>query len=129
MHLAVNYKDVEMIKFLLEQGADVNRKGVKGSTPLHFAVMAQNLEIVKLLKQHHADEIIKTKSKSAPLKIAKSLNENKYNSNTSKEILDILEGKSFSEEQTPSLFQTQKINKMGKRDPVMYKIGSILLSL
>ncbi|MBY0545215.1 MAG: ankyrin repeat domain-containing protein [Gammaproteobacteria bacterium] len=42
------YKDLDMIKYLVSAGADVNR-GYKDSYPIHRAVMENNLEVVNYL--------------------------------------------------------------------------------
>ena len=49
-----------MVKFLIENGADINIKNNNGDTVLHEAVLIKdNLEVVKLLIENGADINIK----------------------------------------------------------------------
>jgi len=41
--------DIEMIKFLIEHGADLNKPGPKNMTPLHIAALFKFIEAGKLL--------------------------------------------------------------------------------
>jgi ankyrin repeat protein len=47
--------DVEKVKKLLKEGADVNAKGKYGYTPLHKAAFYRYIEIVKLLIENGAN--------------------------------------------------------------------------
>ena len=50
LHCAVRFNpDVEVLKYLVEQGADVNAKNNNDMTPLHYAAMPDNSSIEKLL--------------------------------------------------------------------------------
>ncbi|XP_062995092.1 ankyrin repeat and protein kinase domain-containing protein 1 [Elgaria multicarinata webbii] len=55
LQLMVTPRNLEKMKFLLRQGADVNKKTAWGSTPLILAVQKESLEIISLLIQHGAD--------------------------------------------------------------------------
>ena len=44
-----------LVKFLLDQKADINRANEKGSTPLRFAIEGKKLENVELLLKRGAD--------------------------------------------------------------------------
>jgi ankyrin repeat protein len=56
LHVAASYGWTEMIKLLLDNGADVNAVVVfMQETPLQFAVIADKLDAVKLLVEHGAD--------------------------------------------------------------------------
>lgn len=66
----------EVIRSLLEHGADVNVRGMRGLAPLHYYVKAHspssgleegNLEMVKLLLKHGADVGIKDEKGLTPL--------------------------------------------------------------
>ncbi|XP_042580258.1 NF-kappa-B inhibitor alpha-like [Cyprinus carpio] len=50
LHLAVHRSNCEIIKMLLEAGADVNQRDLgSGRSPLHWAVESQRSEVVELL--------------------------------------------------------------------------------
>ena len=51
----------EILKLLLEQGADTAQRGINDWTPLHFAVAERDNEAVKLLLVHGADPDLKTR--------------------------------------------------------------------
>lgn len=62
-HLIVaitTFKDVkiEMIKYLLENGADVNISGKRGMYPAQMALLLKRPDIVKLLISYHADTTV-----------------------------------------------------------------------
>ncbi len=46
---------LEVVRLLLERGADVNRVGEKGFTPVISAARASQWQVVKLLAEHGAD--------------------------------------------------------------------------
>lgn len=52
---SIEYGNLEMIKYLLEKGADINVKNEDGSTALMTASMYGNLEIIKYLIENGAD--------------------------------------------------------------------------
>lgn len=54
---AIRRRNIEMVKVLLDKGANVNAKVVNmdGITPLHSAVMVKSLEIVQILLENGAD--------------------------------------------------------------------------
>jgi uncharacterized protein len=55
IHAAVSNKDVEMVRLLIERGADVNARQQKGFTPLQGAAGSGSIEIMDLLLAHGAD--------------------------------------------------------------------------
>jgi ankyrin repeat protein len=59
LHLAAGEGHLEIVKLLLEHGADVNAKTAY-ETALHLAAGEGHLEIVKLLLEHGADVNAKT---------------------------------------------------------------------
>lgn len=55
LHYAAINGDVELVKYLIKHGADVNKATGEGSTPLYLAQLAKQEEIVKLLKSAGAN--------------------------------------------------------------------------
>jgi ankyrin repeat protein len=55
LHWAVSRKSPEMVKLLLDHGADPNAKEKDGNPPLHGAVFAQNPQVVSMLIAAKAD--------------------------------------------------------------------------
>ena len=49
MHVAVEEGKIELVKFLINEGCNVNCKERCGLTPLNLAVLAINVEMCKLL--------------------------------------------------------------------------------
>lgn len=47
--------DSEVIRFLIEHGAEVNAKNKEGSTPLCIAVQKKNVDVVRVLAENGAD--------------------------------------------------------------------------
>jgi hypothetical protein len=54
LQLAIRNKNIEAVRFLLEEGAKVNEQDRKGRTPLHEAVIQKQPVIVQLLIDHKA---------------------------------------------------------------------------
>ncbi|MDJ0578866.1 ankyrin repeat domain-containing protein [Crocosphaera sp.] len=54
-HTQLREDTKEILKVLINHGADVNAKNEYGETPLHTAVLSENKEIVELLINHGAD--------------------------------------------------------------------------
>ena len=46
---------LDIVKLLLDAGAELNRRGLNGWTPLHYAVNQKNLDAVRLLLERGAD--------------------------------------------------------------------------
>jgi len=58
---------LEVVKLLLEHGADPNVKNRDGKTPLHNAASEGHLEVVKLLLERGADPNVKDDDGNTPL--------------------------------------------------------------
>lgn len=56
LHYAVVNGDVELVSYLMEHGANVNKATADGITPLYLATLNENQEIVKILKNAGARE-------------------------------------------------------------------------
>ena len=55
LHLAIQQKQTDIVKVLLDYGADINSIGFHGWTPLHIASAIGNLTITELCILHGAD--------------------------------------------------------------------------
>ncbi|MBP7282075.1 MAG: ankyrin repeat domain-containing protein [Leptospiraceae bacterium] len=73
MHYACSKwnSDVEIVKLLVENKADVNAQNKQGWTPLHNAFLQVNLELVKYLLNQAADKNIRTLDGKTALDLAK----------------------------------------------------------
>jgi ankyrin repeat protein len=59
LHQAVHGGNLEVVKLILNAGADVNEQGGLSESPLHVAVEDDRLEIAKLLLAHGANPALK----------------------------------------------------------------------
>ena len=59
LHFAANSGHLEIVKYLLAKGIDINLKSSANTTPLHFAAFSGHLDIVKWLVENHAELEIK----------------------------------------------------------------------
>jgi ankyrin repeat protein len=57
----------EMAKLLLDRGADVHAKSLKGATPLHYAIAAKDYATMKVLLERGADVNVKNRYGYGPL--------------------------------------------------------------
>jgi len=55
LHIAAGHGHFDIVKILVENGANVNAKDLMGFTPLHSAIMGNHLAIVKFLIENGAD--------------------------------------------------------------------------
>lgn len=66
LHLAVQINNAEIVRALIEKGADVNAITDRGVTPLHLAIVKKQPEdIIKVLIENGADYHIKEANFSA----------------------------------------------------------------
>ncbi len=70
LHLAVANQNLELAKFLLDHGADVNARDADGRTALHFAVNRRDLDLIRLLLDAKADPDAKDSAGETPLALA-----------------------------------------------------------
>ena len=67
-----NYWGIEVVKFLVDRGADVYARDKNGNTPFHLAVLyEEDIEIVKFLVSVMDDIDIKNNEGKTPYKIAR----------------------------------------------------------
>ncbi len=67
LHIAILNKDIPMIYYLLEQGADIEAEDIGGNRPLHLAVALNLPEIVELLLKQGADVNAKARYGRTPI--------------------------------------------------------------
>ena len=70
IHWAAGIGDVELLKYLLAEGADINSRTKSGSTPLHIAILMRRPEIAALLISWKADTNAQNAQGFTPLHIA-----------------------------------------------------------
>ncbi|WP_339043682.1 ankyrin repeat domain-containing protein [Spiroplasma endosymbiont of Apeira syringaria] len=70
LYYAVNNNNIEIVKLLLENDADINEQDINGCAPLHWAIECNNIEIVKLLLENDADINAQEKSLATPLHLS-----------------------------------------------------------
>ena len=70
---AIEARQVQMAKVLIEKGFDVNATNKDGHTPLFHAVFDENLEAVDLLIKAHANMDLVDKRGDKPIDIARML--------------------------------------------------------
>ena len=70
LHSAVAANEIEIVKLLLKNGANVNAQQMNGVTALHSAAHIGSLEIVKLLLKNGAEKNAKTSEGKTPLAFA-----------------------------------------------------------
>ena len=72
LHYATWFNRIDVIKRLVDEGADVNRQTRYGNeTPLHFAARKNNTEAVRLLLDNGADINLKNSENKTPLDVAR----------------------------------------------------------
>ena len=74
LHLTKDLEDVEIARFLLENGAALEAKNRNENTPLHLATLSNNLHIVQLLIEYGADIEALNESENTPLHLAIEMN-------------------------------------------------------
>ncbi|WP_341819679.1 ankyrin repeat domain-containing protein [Wolbachia endosymbiont (group A) of Brachyopa scutellaris] len=71
LRLAIENSNLQIVKYLIENGADLDIKYEKGFTPLHFAALFGNLELARyLVDEKHVSFNVLDKYGRSPLHIA-----------------------------------------------------------
>lgn len=73
LHVASHFGHVNMVRFLIQNGADVNAINSHGYTPLHQAAQQGHTLIVNLLLEHQASPNVTTNQGQTALSIAQRL--------------------------------------------------------
>ncbi|XP_076471982.1 myotrophin-like [Babylonia areolata] len=60
LHVAADYGQIDVIKFLLDKGAKINQADKHGLTPLLSAIFEGHTECVKMLLERGADKTLKS---------------------------------------------------------------------
>ncbi|CAJ0564084.1 unnamed protein product, partial [Mesorhabditis spiculigera] len=60
MHMACDYGQVEVVKYLIENGGNVNLADKHGITPLLYAIWENHIEVAKLLMAKGANRNVKS---------------------------------------------------------------------
>ena len=83
LHLAILYKQEDIVKSLIEKGIFLNKKNNKGNTALHLAYINYDKNIINILEENGIDtNIVNNNNKLAEdLKINLKQNSKKYNTN------------------------------------------------
>jgi ankyrin repeat protein len=78
IHAATIVGSIEIVKYLLERGANVNIQNKFGDTALHFAVHHNRALIIEILLKAHANPIQKNNIMKTPIDIAKEQNKEEF---------------------------------------------------
>ena len=76
LHFAAGRGDLDTVRLLLDAGANVNARDIRGLTPLVFAVATDrpNIEIIRLLLARGADRSLPSETKETPIDWAQKFN-------------------------------------------------------
>lgn len=67
LHMAIKQRDFEIVRFLVESGAEVNIQDGLGFSPLYYAVVQNLYDISKYLLKHEANPNLQNHIGNAPL--------------------------------------------------------------
>lgn len=95
-HEAVNQRNIEIVKLLVEHGSDVNALNMNHNTPLHEAVLNRNYDCIKFLLENGANQAIKNLHGLLPVNFAKGC----------PDIIEIF--KAYPNNENPNMMYSQK---------------------
>ena len=67
LHISVNYGHLDIVKYLISVGVDIESKDVDGFTSLHIASIYSDVEIIKHLLLNGADPYVVDKFGTTPI--------------------------------------------------------------
>ena len=70
LHLASQYEEVEVVRMLIERGADVSAQNKEGGTPLHQASQNGSVGVVRMLLERSTNIAARNKDGETPLHLA-----------------------------------------------------------
>ena len=71
LHIAIFQNNLQVIRFLLDNGFDINARATSnGYTPLHYCVWTNNLDAARLLISYNADKNIRCNEGFTPVERA-----------------------------------------------------------
>jgi ankyrin repeat protein len=70
LQLAVREGNMDILRLLVEHGADITTVDIDGFTPLHWAVREENVDLARLLVGHGADTTAEDIDGLTPLQLA-----------------------------------------------------------
>jgi ankyrin repeat protein len=70
LRYAISNEDYEMVRYLVRNGADVNKANTAGWTPIMTAARVGNREIIELLLEEGAELEVRTEDGTTPIRIA-----------------------------------------------------------
>ena len=73
LHVAVKNKSYKIVKYLIENGSNIQSKDIKNNSILHTAVIGGDLNIIQLILKKNPNMSITNNNKETPLNIAKKM--------------------------------------------------------
>jgi ankyrin repeat protein len=70
LHRASRYENVEVVRMLIERGADVSAQNKEGGTPLHQASQNGSVGVVRMLLERSTNIAARNKDGETPLHLA-----------------------------------------------------------
>ena len=81
LHLAILYKEEEIVKSLIEKGISVFKQNKEGNTPLHLAYMKNDKRIIRILEGNGIDTSAGTNKNKSVEEININLGKSQKNNN------------------------------------------------